>query len=77
MSTAHADDAPGHAGATAHHATDDHGEDHGHDDHAHGGETLGPIDVAAWGAAALGVLLGLVIAFCFVVATSLMGSSAV
>lgn len=55
-------DAPGHAGAVAHHATDDHGADEG--------EALGPVDVAAWGAGALGVLLGLIVAFCFVLATS-------
>lgn len=66
----HDDDAPGHPGAVAHHATDDHGGDHGHDDHAHGdGEALGPVDVFAWGAGALGVVLGLVVAFCFVLAT--------
>lgn len=54
-----------------HHAPDDHGGDHGHDDHAHGdGATLGPVDVKAWGAGALGILLGLVVAFCFVLATS-------
>lgn len=69
--TRHDDDAPGHAGAVAHHATDDHGDDHGHDDHGHGGgEALGPVDVTAWGAGALGVLLGLAVAFCFVLATS-------
>jgi hypothetical protein len=28
------------------------------------------VDVTAWGAGALGVLLGLVVAFCFVLATS-------
>jgi len=64
-------DAPGHAGAVDHHATDDHGEDHGHDAHGDGdGEALGPVDVTAWGAGALGVLLGLIVAFCFVLATS-------
>ena len=52
----HLDDAPGHEGAVGHHATDDHGEDHGHDDHAHAEEPLGPIDVWAWGAGALGIL---------------------
>jgi hypothetical protein len=41
----------------------------GHDDHAHAEEPLGPLDVAAWGAAALGVIFGLVIAACFVIAT--------
>ena len=67
---AHDGDAPGHAGAVADHATSDHGDAHGHDDHAHGaGEGLGPIDTMAWGAGALGVLLGLVVAACFVLAT--------
>jgi hypothetical protein len=42
------------------HGVDDHGGDHGHDDHAHGGDALGPIDVRAWGAGALGIALGLV-----------------
>ncbi len=67
----HADDAPGHAGAVAHHATDDHGDDHGHDDHAHGEEPLGPIDVAAWGAGLLGLAAGLIVALCFALSTSL------
>ena len=67
---AHDGDAPGHAGAVADHATSDHGDAQGHDDHAHGaGEGLGPIDTMAWGAGALGVLLGLVVAACFVLAT--------
>lgn len=71
-STTHDDDAPGHDGAVAHHATDgvDHGDDHGHDDHAHAEEPLGPIDVAAWGAGVLGIALGLVVAVCFYVVTS-------
>jgi hypothetical protein len=66
----HATDVPGHAGAVAHHTTDDHGDDHGHDDHAHAEEPLGPIDRAAWGAGVAGVLIGLAIAVCFVLATS-------
>jgi hypothetical protein len=66
----HDADAPGHEGAVAHHALDDHGEDHGHDDHAHAEEALGPVDRAAWGAGILGVAIALVIAFCFVLATS-------
>jgi hypothetical protein len=42
------------------HAADDHGD--GHDDgHGHGGEALGPIDVRAWGAAALGIVGALVV----------------
>jgi hypothetical protein len=71
----HADDAPGHAGAVAHHSTDDHGDDHGHDDHAHpdAEEPLGPIDVVAWGACILGIAIGLVIAVCFAWATSVPG----
>jgi len=70
MSDQHADDAPDHAGAVAYHALDDHGDDHGHDDHAHGEEALGPLDVAAWGAGALGVVLGIVVTVCFVLATA-------
>jgi len=66
----HDEDAPGDAGAVAHHATDDHGDDHGHDDHAHGEEPLGPLDGAAWGAGVLGVVVGIVIAFFFVLASA-------
>jgi hypothetical protein len=66
----HAADAPGHPDAVAHHGTDDHGDEHGHDDHAHGDEPLGPIDVPAWGAGVLGVLLGLGVTLAFVLATS-------
>ena len=74
MTNSHADlDTPGHDGAVEHHLTDDHGDDHGHDDHAHGEEPLGPIDVAAWGAGALGILLGAVVAFCFAMATGYLG----
>ena len=66
----HASDVPGHAGAVDHHSTDDHGDDHGHDDHAHAEEALGPIDLAAWGAGVLGVLIGVAIAVCFVLSTA-------
>ncbi len=69
----HATDAPGHVGAVPgdHHATTDRGTDGGHDDHGHAAEwVLGPIDVAAWGAGALGVVLGLVVAACFAIATA-------
>lgn len=65
----HEADVPGHDGAAAHHATNDHGDVHGHDDHAHGEEALGPIDVRAWGAGALGVALGIVVTVCFIFAT--------
>jgi hypothetical protein len=54
-----------------HGSSDDHGEDHGHDDHGHGGgDTLGPIDIPAWGAAVLGIVLGLIVVFAFVQAAS-------
>ena len=47
-----------------HHQADDHGADHGHQDNAHGeahaAEALGPVDITRWGAAVLGVVLGLV-----------------
>jgi hypothetical protein len=68
----HASDQPGHAGAVAHHATDDHGEDHGHDDHAHDESMpLGPIDLIAWGAGFLGVGLGLAVALAFAFSTGM------
>jgi hypothetical protein len=67
----HDTDQPGHEGAVAHHAPDDHGEEHRHDDHAHGdGDFLGPIDVIAWGAGVIGVVLGLAVALAFLLATS-------
>ncbi len=66
----HDQDAPGHSGAVVHHSLSDHGDDHGHDDHAHADGALGPLDARAWGAAAIGVGLGLVIAVCFAVATA-------
>ena len=44
-----------------HGSTDDHGADHGHDDHAHAADDLGPIDLPAWGAGVLGVVLGLAV----------------
>jgi len=65
----HATDAPGHDPAVGgdHHAT----TDHGHDDHGLADEwEPGPIDIAAWGAGALGVGLGLVVAACFALATA-------
>lgn len=71
----HGDDVPGHAGAVAHHDLSDHGDDHGHDDHAHAEEALGPIDWLAWGAGALGIVIGVAIALCFVLATSLTTAS--
>lgn len=66
----HADAAPAHEDAVGHDATDDHAADQGHDDHEHDAEPLGPIDVAAWGAGALGLLAGLAVAIAFYVSTA-------
>lgn len=56
-----------------HGSMDDHGgddaADHGHDDHAHGEEPLGRIDVPAWGAGVLGVILGLIVVLALAVAS--------
>jgi hypothetical protein len=72
-SSPHRSDTPGHDGAIAHHALDDHGEDHGHDDHAHDDSIpLGPIDVIAWGAGILGVVLGLAVVWAFVSTTGML-----
>jgi hypothetical protein len=53
--------------------SDEHADDHGatdpHDDHAHGSEAPGPIDVQAWGALAVGIGLGLVVALCIAAST--------
>jgi hypothetical protein len=73
MSDQHQVDAAGHAEAVAHHAADDHGGDHGHDDHGHAEDALGPIDLAAWGAGAVGVVLGLAMTACFILATEGIG----
>ena len=53
-----------------HGSTADHGDTHGHDDHAHSGEVLGPVDIPAWGAALLGIVLGLVVIFAFIQAAN-------
>jgi hypothetical protein len=53
------------------HGVDDHGETHGHDDHAHAAEALGPVDVQAWGALAVGVAAGLLVALCLIITTLL------
>ena len=73
MSEPHDEDAPGHAGAVAHHDAGDHGDDHGHDDHGHAEEALGPIDVRAWAAGAVGVAMGIAMTACFVLATAGIG----
>jgi hypothetical protein len=58
------------------HGPDDHGETDGHDDHAHGGEVLGPIDVQAWGALALGVGAGLLVVLGLLISTRLLAPTA-
>jgi hypothetical protein len=57
-----------HGSAMPHGAADDIAE-HGQEDHET--DALGPVDVEAWLAAALGVALGLVVALCLVIAVSL------
>jgi hypothetical protein len=56
------------------HGSDDHGETHGHDDHAHSSDALGPVDTVAWGAFALGIGAGLVVALCLVLTVAIIGS---
>lgn len=51
-----------------------HDEGPGHDGHGHAEEPLGPIDIQAWGAGALGVVIGLAVTACFVLATSVIGA---
>jgi len=50
------------ASAGPHGSIDDHGEAHGHDDHAHGAMALGPLDITAWAAGLVGIVLGFVVA---------------
>ena len=64
--------------AGPHGSTTDHGADHGHDDHAHGDEphgdtALGPPDLRIWGAALLGIALGLVVVVAFAKSAGLLG----
>lgn len=46
---------------------------HGDEAGGHDVEQLGPIDWTAWGLGALGVVVGLAIALCFVLATGRLG----
>lgn len=66
-----------HGSAAPHGAADDVPE-HEMDDHGghpeHGAEELGPVDVPAWTAGVVGVLLGLVVVACLVVAGSTPGA---
>ena len=75
MSEDHATAAHGSAiAADEPHGSGDHGEAHGHDDHGHAEMALGPVDVVAWGVGVLGVVIGLVTAFCFALSTGLIAS---
>ena len=70
MSTTETSDGPGHD-VLDDDGPDAQGEDeHGHDEHGH--NELGPVDVQAWGALALGVAAGLVIVLCLVLTTSIL-----
>jgi hypothetical protein len=53
-----------------HGSMDDHGSDHGHDDHAHAADVaVEKIDLPAWGAGLLGVILGVAVVLALVLAT--------
>lgn len=55
----------------AEHSPDEHSPDeHGHEEAGHQPTDLGPIDYAAWAAGLGGILLGLIVAFCLVLATA-------
>lgn len=56
-----------HGAAAPHGAADDIAA-HGHDD-MDDSEPLGPVDIDAWAAGAVGIALGLIVAVCFVLAT--------
>jgi hypothetical protein len=64
-----ADDVPEHEGA-AHAADAGHAGDDGHDGHDDHGEELGPVDVPAWAAGVVGVVSGLVVVACLVMANA-------
>ena len=53
--------------STDHGETDHDGSGHGDD---HGASTLGPVDVAAWGAGILGVGVAIAMTVAFMIATS-------
>ena len=53
----------------SHGSQDDHGAADGHDDHAHTAMAPGPLDVGAWGAGLLGILLGLIVAIALAISS--------
>lgn len=56
-------------------ATAGHGDAHGgaHDDHGHAAEPLGPIDLPAWGAGLVGLLVAAVTLVAIALATGVFG----
>jgi hypothetical protein len=60
--------ADGHGDKDADGHGDKHGDGHG-DGHGHDGETLGPIDVPAWGASLLGFAVAALTAAAFAIST--------
>jgi hypothetical protein len=68
----HVPDTHGNSAVVAgpHGATEDHGVDHGHDDHGHAPGALGPIDWRMWIVGAAGLVVGVIVAAGFVVATN-------
>ena len=56
--------------AGPHGATEDHGVGHGHDDHGYAPGALGPIDWRMWIVGAAGLVVGVIVAAGFVVATN-------
>ena len=70
----HAPDPHAEDGTTGPHGSPaDHGADHGHDDHAHAPEALRPVNLVAWAAGALGVVLGLVVFLALGIAAGTIG----
>jgi len=65
----HADPHAGDATTGPHGSMDDHGADHVHDDHGHADEAVDKIDVPAWGAGLLGVILGVVVVLALAIAS--------
>ena len=58
-----------HPAPTAH--ADEHADAaHADDEHGHDEPVVGPVDVPAWAAAIGGILIGVVVAVCFALATA-------
>jgi hypothetical protein len=65
----HADPHASDAMTGPHGSMDDHGADHGHDDHAHAGQAIQQVNLPAWGAGVLGVLLGVAVVIALAIAS--------